>query len=302
MSFFPYILRKQGYFWMCPAGRGRGWGDMGCSDPVGALPPFPLPQSSVLAPWVGVRGVGGAQRPWALGKGQTASLTSDLVLGPTQHTAGCSGWLPVCSSLTQDLSLKNTIHQSVSRCLLTAYCVLGWGWGPLQPHGGGEGMLTGEAAWGGSLGAMSPLRVFPQTRTQGAEERAWHVAGRSTKAGAWRRVRFCTPSGRLRLPRQHSADPPAPTPYRAQFTPRQALTPTSGLVPLRAVEGSTEALSLVRPCPPGHTCRFSPAHVTGPSTSFTRTLVHGTLVRAWRARLAFHPLSDPRGVVSVNSR
>lgn len=94
MSFFPYILRKQGYFWMCLAGRWPGWGDMGCSDPVGALPLFPPSQSSVLAPWAGVQGGGGAQKLWAPGKGQMASLTSDPVLGPTQHTAGCSGWLP----------------------------------------------------------------------------------------------------------------------------------------------------------------------------------------------------------------
>lgn len=32
-------------------------------------------------------------------------------------------------------------------------------------------MLTGEAAWGDSPGAMSPLRVFPQTRTRGQGSR-----------------------------------------------------------------------------------------------------------------------------------
>ena len=74
-------------------------------------------------------------------------------------------------------------------------------------------MLTAEAAWGGSPGAMSPLRVFPQTRrTWGARERAWHVAVRSAEAGAQRQVRSCTPFGRLRFPRKHGANPPAPTP------------------------------------------------------------------------------------------
>ena len=73
MSFFPYIPRKQGYFWMCLASRWPGWGDTGCSDPVDALPPTLLVLSA--GPLGG--GAGGAsQRLWALGKGQTASLTS----------------------------------------------------------------------------------------------------------------------------------------------------------------------------------------------------------------------------------
>lgn len=74
-------------------------------------------------------------------------------------------------------------------------------------------MFMTEAAWGGSPGAMSPLRVFPQTRrTRGARERAWHVAVRSAEARAQRRVRSCTPSGRFRFPWKHGANPPAPTP------------------------------------------------------------------------------------------
>ena len=51
---------------------------------------------------------------WALGKGQTASLT--LSESPPS-TQGC-------------LLLPHPIHQPVSGCLLTAYCVVGVGLGP----------------------------------------------------------------------------------------------------------------------------------------------------------------------------
>lgn len=80
MSFFPYIPRKQGYFWMCLAGKWPGWGDMGGSDPVGALPPTLLVLSA------GPLGGGAGGHPRDVGLGEGTDGFPDLVRSPTQHT------------------------------------------------------------------------------------------------------------------------------------------------------------------------------------------------------------------------
>ena len=98
----------------------------------------------MLAPWAGVQG----GHPRDVGLGEGTDGFPDLVRKPTQHTG-----LPAPPSPNPPAS-----QRMFTDSLL---CGGGGAGAPFQPHGGGERMLTGEAAWGGSPGAMSPLRVFP---------------------------------------------------------------------------------------------------------------------------------------------